>query len=269
MVISIIIPCYNEQANITKMEDELLPVVEKLATSYPLELIFVDDGSSDRTFQVLKDTFEGNRINGVDFKFERHIKNRGLGAALRTGFQAANGNLVVTTDSDGTYQFSKIPDLLSKLGERIDIVTASPYHPQGKVVGVPGYRLLLSRGSSFIYRVLVVWNIHTYTSLFRVYRREVVDNVNFQSDGFLGGTELMVKAMLMGYRVAEYPAVLYRRAYGVSKAKIAQTIMAHLRFQGRVLLHRIHLLPLYKSDVDDGGDTWGNSRLLGIRGNQK
>ncbi len=86
--------------------------------------------------------------------------------------------------------------------------------------------------------------MYTYTSLFRAYRREVVQNVTFESDGFLAGTELMVKGMLMGYRVAEYPAVLHRRAYGESKAKIKRTVLAHLEFQARVLGHRLGLKPI-------------------------
>jgi len=120
-------------------------------------------------------------------------------------------------------------------------MTASPYHPDGQVVGVPGYRLILSRGSSMIYRFLVDWRIHTYTCLFRAYRREVIEQIQFKSDGFLAGTELMVKAMLKGFRVKEFPAVLYRRMFGVSKAKLMRTIAAHLKFQGQVLLHKVHL----------------------------
>jgi dolichol-phosphate mannosyltransferase len=80
--------------------------------------------------------------------------------------------------------------------------------------------------------------------LFRAYRREVIQQVTFESDGFLSGTEILIKGILMGYRVAEYPAVLHVRAYGVSKARLMQTILAHLRFQTRVLLHRFNLVTL-------------------------
>lgn len=163
---------------------------------------------------------------------------------MRTGLAAASGETILTTDSDGTYRFSEIPALLACLADEADMVTASPYHPAGGVAGVPGYRLLFSRGCSAIYRLLADWHVHTFTSLFRAYRREVVENVTFESDGFLAGTELMVKGMLMGYRVAEYPAVLYRRAYGESKAKIKRTVLAHLEFQARVLGHRLGLKPM-------------------------
>lgn len=202
--------------------------------------MFVDDGSSDGTLPAVQKNFKLDHIPRASLVFRRHETNRGLGAALRTGFSAVTGELIVTTDSDGTYKFSTIPAMVKALDEA-DFVTASPYHPDGKVVGVPAFRLVLSRGSSMIYRLLVDWRIHTYTCLFRAYRREVIDQIQFQSDGFLAGTELMVKAMLKGYQVKEFPAALYKRMFGASKAKLMRTVMAHLKFQGRVLLSKVHL----------------------------
>jgi dolichol-phosphate mannosyltransferase len=66
----------------------------------------------------------------------------------------------------------------------------------------------------------------------------------------------MVKAMLAGFRVAEYPAALHRRAFGASKAKIARTILAHLRFQVRVLWHRLKIAPLIPFRHVEGGQKW-------------
>ena len=182
------------------------------------------------------------RNQGLSFKFLKHKINLGLGAAIRTGFNHADGDIVVTVDSDGTYEFSEIPALLACLTPGIDIVTASPYHPKGSVIGVPAQRLVLSRTSSLIYRFLVSWQIYTYTCLFRAYRSKVIKDIHFGSDGFLAGTEILVNSILKGYRVAEYPAVLHKRMYGSSKAKIAQTILSHLGFQGRVLLHRMQIM---------------------------
>jgi dolichol-phosphate mannosyltransferase len=248
MKLSIIIPCYNEADNVSKLHAELLPVVGGIVNHgrnkiteeiHSAEIIFVDDGSRDDTLFKLQERFEGEDISGVIFKFIKHQTNLGLGAAMRTGFSNANGDILVTVDSDGTYKFSEIPALLALLTPEIDIVTASPYHPAGGVIGVPSHRLFLSKGSSFLYRILVSWRVHTYTCLFRAYRAEVVKTIEFKSDGFLAGTELLIHAMLKGYKVVEFPAVLHRRMYGVSKAKIMQTILSHLRFQGWVLLYRL------------------------------
>ena len=244
MKVSIVIPCFNEEDNVKKLKDELLPVLQDLNRQYALEVIFVDDGSTDATWSLLHQTFDSLNNTSMDFHFLQHEVNRGLGAAMRTGFAGVSGDLIVSTDSDGTYKFSTIPALLACLTPGVDMVTASPYHPQGKVVGVPRYRLILSQGASFLYRILVDWNIRTYTCLFRAYRRQVIDTISFQANGFLAGTELMVKGMLKGYRMVEYPAVLYSRMYGVSKAKLKRTILAHLSFQWRVFLHRLHISAL-------------------------
>lgn len=257
MSISIIIPCYDEADGIEKLREEFVPVVRDLARTQPVEVIFVDDGSRDDTWALLNRVFGAiTDLPNVAFRFERHDVNRGLGAAVRTGFAAASGDIIVTTDSDGTYKFSSIPKLLDYLTPGVDIVTASPYHPDGRVEGVPAYRLVLSQGSSFIYRILLRGSgVHCYTALYRAYRRAVIENVTFKANGFLAGTELMVKAMLMGYTVAEYPAVLYSRVHGVSKAKLARTIRAHLGFQWKVLMHRLHIKALVDRELPPPSST--------------
>jgi dolichol-phosphate mannosyltransferase len=250
MNLSIIIPCFNEVDNISKLHGELLPIVEEIVLNgwkgspekvNSAEMIFVDDGSRDETFSMLKVRFNKDKAR-LKFKFLKHDVNRGLGAALRTGFSNANGDVILTVDSDGTYKFSSIPELLSLLTPEVDIVTASPYHPAGGVAGVPAYRLILSRGSSFIYRILVDWRLYTYTCLYRAYRLSVIKNIPFKSNGFLAGTEILIKAMFKGYRVVEFPTVLYKRMYGVSKARILRTILSHLGFQGWVLFARVKLM---------------------------
>lgn len=258
MKLSIIIPCYNEVDNVPKLYEELLPVIRAMLASGKMnstesldsaEMIFVDDGSSDDTSIRLKERFSAATSSGLSFQFLKHETNAGLGAAVRTGFTHANGDILVTVDSDGTYKFSEIPALLNCLLPGVDIVTASPYHPQGGVVGVPEYRLFFSKGSSMLYRILVDRNIYTYTCLFRAYRVKVVQEISFLSNDFLGGTELLVKAMLKGFRAADFPSVLHRRVYGVSKARIARTIHSHLKFMGWVLLQRLHLIFRTRADA--------------------
>lgn len=253
MDLSIVVPCFNEADNVPTLQQGFFPVVAELAKTRSVEVIFVDDGSKDGTWQALVDAFGNDYLPGVIIRFERHETNRGLGAAIRTGFAAANGEVIVTTDSDGTYKFTEIPALLACLTPDIDMVTASPYHPAGGIVGVPAYRLILSQGSSLLYRLLVDRRVHTYTSLFRAYRRKVVEYVPFESDGFLAGTEILVNGMLLGYRVAEYPTMLYSRVLGTSKAKLLRTIKAHLKFQGRILWQRISLKPFLQPDQVMGG----------------
>ncbi len=250
MKLSVIIPCYNEVDNVMKLHDELLPVIRKLLVNgwtsvseqfESAEMLFVDDGSSDDTSAKLQECFSSEANSRLSFQFLKHETNAGLGAAIRTGFAHASGDIILTVDSDGTYKFSGIPELLSCLTPGVDIVTASPYHPDGGVIGVPAYRLFFSKSSSLLYRILVDPKVHTYTCLFRAYRSRVVRQISFASNDFLGGTELLVKAMLGGFRTAEFPDVLYKRMYGVSKARIVSTVRSHLKFMGWVLLQRLRL----------------------------
>jgi dolichol-phosphate mannosyltransferase len=236
--LSVVIPCHNEEAAIGGLAADLRAVLATLPQK-AIEVVFVDDGSTDATWRYLSGL--AGELPGAEVRLERHDVNRGLGAALRTGFAAARGDIVVTTDSDSTYRFSEIPSLLERMTPDVDVVTASPYHPAGTVAGVPAYRLVLSRGSSLIYRLLVDPHIYTYTALFRAYRAEVVRSSSFESNGFLAVAEILVNAKLAGYRVAEYPTVLHARVHGASKAKLARTIVAHLRFQLSILARRAGL----------------------------
>ena len=237
--LSIVIPCYNEEASLACMTADLQPAVAALARTRSVEVVLVDDGSSDATWDRLTDLARRRALDPATVTLLRHERNRGVGAAVRTGLHGAHGTVIVTTDSDSTYRFTEISALLGCLTPEVDIVTASPYHPQGGVAGVPEYRLVLSRGSSLIYRALVDWRVHTYTALFRAVRADVAKNVSFGGDGYVGVAELLVNAMLMGYRVAEYPTILHARAIGTSKARVLRIIRAHLAFQACVLARRL------------------------------
>jgi dolichol-phosphate mannosyltransferase len=230
--ISLIMPAYNESEGVKQTAEAVRSILAYLQKKYAVEVIFVNDGSKDNTAELLQAEFQANR----NVRVVSHDRNRGLGAAIRTGFQNATGDIVITTDFDGTYPLNTIPQLLSKmLVEKVDIVTASPYHPQGSVEGVPRYRLLFSFGASLLYRILVSWRIHTWTALYRAYRRSVVENVSFESNDFLAGTELLVKAIRMGYTVSEFPTTLHVRTFGQSSIKIARVTLLHLKFQTRLL----------------------------------
>jgi dolichol-phosphate mannosyltransferase len=247
--VSIVIPCFNEAPNVTVLTDELLPVVAEMRRERSVEVVFVDDGSGDGTPDMLESIAAGDPAARVI----RHARNRGLGAALRTGFQHARGSVIVSTDSDATYPFALIPRLLDLLDPAADVVTASCYHPDGGVSNVPGYRLLFSRSASLIYRALVGRGIHTYTCMFRAYRRPVLEEVPFTSDGFLAVTELLVGAMREGYVVRELPCTLRVRRYGVSKAKLLRTILSHLRFQAGLVFSA-------KPPAHDRRTNWGAVR---------
>jgi dolichol-phosphate mannosyltransferase len=213
----------------------LFPVMDTLAQMQTVEAVLIDDGSSDDTLTRLEEL----ATQRADVRVARHEQNRGLGAAMRTGYAHARGAVLVTTDSDGTYPFTEIPRMLALLTPNVDIVAASPYHPDGGVEGVPRYRLILSQGASLLYRLLLKWDVHTYTAMFRAVRREVAERTPSEANGFLMPAEFLANALLLGYRVAEFPTVLHVRRYGQSKARVARIILAHLRFQTRLIGYRL------------------------------
>lgn len=240
-VLSVVVPCFNEEGNTGQFAATLLPVLEGLTREWArIDVVLVDDGSTDGTYAELKGLERDTP--SVRVRAVTHGTNKGLGAALRTGFRESVGDVVVTTDSDGTYPFSDIPRLLELLGPGVDVVTASPYHPEGAIANVPRHRLALSRGASILYRVLVDPKLYTYTALFRAYRRPVLDAVSFRSDDFLAGAELLVNARLAGFRVAELPATLRSRTIGTSKARLARITRSHLKFQAEVAARRLGAL---------------------------
>jgi dolichol-phosphate mannosyltransferase len=249
--VSVIIPCFNELDALPQLQTKLPPVLDLIEQRHGrVELLLVDDGSTDGTLGALREAVEhgvfGPPGSSGRARVVPHDRNKGLGAALRTGFQASRGEILVTTDADGTYDFGDIIGLLALLRPGVDVVTASPYHPEGMVAGVPAYRLVLSQGASFIYRALLDPSVYCYTAMFRAYRREVIEAIRFRSPGYLSMAEILSEALLMGFKVAEFPTVLTVRKYGQSKARVARIIRDHLRFQAdllpRALPMRLHRL---------------------------
>ena len=232
--LSLVIPCYNEQEGIPWLAEKLNLALPSLREKYVLEIIFVDDGSTDKTNELLHQHF-----SHPDVKIVKHDHNKNLGAALRTGFVHATGDLVAALDSDCTYQPQLIATMATMINEDTDIVTVSPYHPLGKVHNVPAYRLFLSKSVSRLYRMLLKSDLHTFTAMVRVYKKEVVKNVSFDSNTFLGVTEVLAKALLQGYKAKELPAELQVRRFGASKMKTLKVMRDHLGLLGKITKHKL------------------------------
>ncbi len=233
-LISIIIPCFNESEGIEFLKIKLIPVLEKLRSFRSVELILVDDGSTDDTFIKLQYYFDQQA------KVVRHESNQGIMAAIRTGLIHSTGKIICTLDSDCTYDPLKLVELLAFLCDDVDIVTGSPYHPEGSVKNVPAWRLFLSKGLSRIYAVILPQRLYTYTSVFRAYRREVLETLPNIYPGFLGLVEVLVEAIWRGDKVVEYPAQLNRREFGQSKLRVIRVMLSHLKYIGKLIVRRLY-----------------------------
>jgi glycosyltransferase involved in cell wall biosynthesis len=146
-----------------------------------------------------------------------------------TGLRAAETEIVCSMDCDCTYDPHELLNMLPLMTGGIDLVTASPYHKDGVVRNVPGWRLFLSRGASFLYRRVLRSKLDTYTSCFRVYRRSSMVGMSLNESGFLGVAEMLGRLDLRGGKIIEFPTVLEVRLFGISKMKTAKTIVGHLQ----------------------------------------
>jgi len=221
--VTLVVPLYNEEANIPYMRGTLLDLRRRLERRYRIHFNLVDDGSSDATWERLSERFR----DFPDCQVLRHPKNAGVAAAILTGLRHAPTEIVASIDCDCSYDPNDLEGMIPMIAEA-DLVTASPYHPQGQVYNIPPWRLFLSQSLSWMYSLLLGKSIHTYTSCFRVYRRSAVEGLRVEHGGFLGVAEILIRLRLQGGRIVEYPNTLESRLFGESKMKIARTIWSHL-----------------------------------------
>ena len=227
--LSVVVPCYNEAASIEKLQRALAQLRLALEDQCRLELLLVDDGSTDNTAALLEDYFGGQD----DVTILRHGKNRGIAAAIATGLRHAKTEIIASLDADCTYDPLQLVPMVPLLREDVDLVVASPYHPSGAVAGCTAWRLVLSKCASRLYRLVLRNKLHTYTSCVRIYRRSSVVDVLVRNDGFVGVTELVWQLDRRGAKIVEHPAVLTVRTTGQSKMRVARTTWAHLKLLAR------------------------------------
>jgi dolichol-phosphate mannosyltransferase len=228
--VSVIVPLLNEENGIPLLAKTLAALKDKLHPQHELECVLVDDGSTDATLPILRTQFGSD----PSFVITSHGRNRGPGAAFRTGFQNSTGDVICTIDADCTFDPLQIPEILDAMQRTgADIGIGSPYHPKGAVENVKPWRLMLSKGCSVMYRLITPIKLYSYTSFMRAYRRSVIDTVAFESDGFSAVTEILLRAMMQGYTAVEVPSVLKRRVLGVSKMNVFRNIRSQLFMAAR------------------------------------
>lgn len=217
---------FNEAENVRATVARVEEVLSAFEGEY--EIVAVNDGSTDRTLDLLREL----ALQNQNLRVVSYPRNVGRGKALRTGFREARGDLVVTIDADLSYDPKYILDLFRVLENEkdIDLVLASPYMPGGGVQDVPTFRLLVSKLGNKILRLAMPNRIYTSTGIFRAYRRKVLDSLELESDGKEIHLEILSKAIALGFRVKEVPAVLTGRKKGRSKFKLRKTAVSHLIF---------------------------------------
>jgi hypothetical protein len=254
--ITLVIPCFNEEAALPYLHSALRSFEKASDRDYSPQFIFVDDGSTDGTLKTLHRLFDGLPNASII----SHPRNRGVAASILTGISKSQTEIVCSMDSDCTYDPLELLRMIPQLRENVDVVTASPYHPDGGVLNVPRWRLTLSRGSSFLYSLVLPQKLFTYTSCFRVYRRTAITKLNLHEPGYLGVAEMVASLALRGSEIREHPAVLEARILGTSKMKVLRTIAGHLRLLSRLL--RLRCMQRFISATDLPNNTLAASADL-------
>lgn len=230
--LTLIIPCYNEEDALPPLFERLVALKSTLGADVALDLLFVDDGSSDRTPEMIENIDEALKPS----RLIRHDKNQSLGGAIRTGFAAASGQYVAMMDADCTYDPMYLVEMMEKMTPGIDVLTGSEFHPDGHVEGVTPMRLFLSNGLSWMYRTAFRSRLYSFSCLMRIYRRDILPDISPRSNGFLSCTEVLLNAQRLGYHIEEFPLVLTTRQHGESKMPVVRTIFEHLSFISKALV---------------------------------
>ncbi|MBE9037698.1 glycosyltransferase family 2 protein [aff. Roholtiella sp. LEGE 12411] len=246
MGLFILLPAYNEQESIAPLFKRF-QLLQSLC-NMDIKLIFVDDGSTDAT---AKTALDESQSLGISLKLVQHVKNAGLGQAIKTGFTtflevSEEGDFLAAMDCDNTQP----PELLMKMydimvGGTYDIAIASRYQKGAKVIGLSPLRVLTSYGASWLFRIAApISGVRDYTCGYRMYNRyflvslfEYYGNNLFTEKGFACMVDLLLKAKVLKPKVAEVPMVLrYDQKPTASKMKVLKTIAQTLRLLSKNLL---------------------------------
>jgi glycosyltransferase involved in cell wall biosynthesis len=204
-LLSVVMPVFNELATI----DEIIARV--LGVPLRVELIVVDDCSTDGTRDRLR---ELQRAHGFTLLLQEH--NQGKGAALRRGFTAVKGDVVVIQDADLEYSPEEYPELVDLIvSGRADVVYGSRFLGRHRVFLFTHY--LGNRLLTLLTNVLYNTMLTDMETCYKVMRREVVDGLDLQSNGFGIEPEITAKIFKRGYRVYEVPITYDGRSYEEGK----------------------------------------------------
>lgn len=207
-IISVVIPAYNEQHTIGQTISDTILTMDSL--KMPYEIIVINDGSTDKTLSIASKYKATVLSNG---------KNRGKGYALRKGFQHAQGDIVVTIDSDGAHEPKEIPDLIQPLFNGVDVVAGSRY-----LGGRMHTTTRLHRIGNTMFNLMIMTltgrRVTDSQSGFRAFKKEVLQKINLQSHGYDIEVEMTIKSLKNGFVIQEKPIYCEKRKHSNSKLRI-------------------------------------------------
>lgn len=214
MLLSIVIPVYNEEESLDALHREISEVAQ--ANAYQIELILIDDGSSDSSWdKIVALSAEDDRVRGIRFR-----RNFGKAAALDAGFQQARGEIVFTLDADLQDDPHEIPRFLEKLDEGFDVISGWK-----KVRHDPWHKVGPSRVFNWLVGRLTGVRLHDHNCGFKCYRREIFEEIPLYGEMH---RFVPVLAAARGWKVSEVVVNHRRRKFGHSKYGVMRIIKGFL-----------------------------------------
>ncbi len=203
MNVSFVIPLFNEEDSLEELTRRISVQVNNLKLDF--ELIYIDDGSTDKSFDILKDLHK--KYNQI--KIIRFNRNFGKSAALSEGFNRAKGDIVITMDADLQDDPAEIPNLINSINDGNDLVSGWKQKRND-----PISKTIPSKFFNFVTRVLTGIKIHDFNCGLKAYRNQVIKSIPVYGELH---RYLPVLAHWLGYKVDEIPVKHHARKYGSSK----------------------------------------------------
>ena len=205
--ISAFFPAYNDAGTIPSMVITTLLTLRELTDDY--EVIVINDGSQDHTPQVLD---ELARVYPDEVRIVHHVKNRGYGGALRSGFASATKDWIFYTDGDAQYDPRELKNLAALVSDEIDFINGWKIERND-----PWHRIVIGRMYQYTIKLAFGLKLKDVDCDFRLMRRAVFDKVHLEADSGVICVELMKKVQDAGFRLVETPVHHFHRAYGRSQ----------------------------------------------------
>jgi len=208
-MISVVVPVYNEKDNVRLLYDKIKEVM--LKNGYDHEIIFVDDGSTDGTFDVLKSIAEEDK----QFKVISFRRNFGQTAAMAAGFDYAHGDIIVSMDGDLQNDPEDIPRLLEKIEDGYDVVSGWRKERQDEPK-----RVFLSRVANKLISKITKVELHDYGCSLKAYKADIAKNLHMY-----GEMHRFIPALanIYGATITEIPVKHHPRKFGKSKYNLSRT----------------------------------------------
>jgi len=231
-MLSVVVPAYNEEESIPVLYGRLREVLSSLREDY--EIIFVDDGSEDRTPDILRELARKDK----NVKVVRFRRNYGQTAALSAGFEHAKGDVIITMDADLQNDPEDIPKLLEKLREGYDIVSGWRKDRKDPFLS----RKLPSKIANWIISKITGVELHDYGCTLKAYRADIAKRYRLYGDMH---RFLPALAKRFGAKITEIPVRHHPRLYGKSKYGIGRTVRVILDMFLVKFLNEYITKPLY------------------------